>query len=92
MVTFKSRGDSQEPVNLAGVGFYDVEEIDVAEWHPLPNGEGQPTQVHVYLRLKGLPHQLVMRFKGPKSLDNFIVALITHRRGVFGGPPKALDG
>jgi len=48
MVTFKSRGDSQKPVNLAGVGFYDIEEIDVA--------------------------------------------LITHRRGVFGGPPKALNG
>ncbi len=73
-----------KPVNLAGVEFYELDEIEVGEFHPLPNGEGDPTQVHLNCRLKGFPAAFVVRFKSGRAVDELIVALITHRKGVFG--------
>ena len=69
--------------NLAGMPFYDIEEISVNEYHPLPDGQGPATQVHVMLKLERVEHPMVMRFKGPGSLDQFIVQLITHRNRVW---------
>jgi len=86
IVKFK-RDHPNTPVNLDQVAFADVEEISVNEWHRLPNGEGSPEQVHVWLKLKGLPYPFVIRFKRPGALDELITSLIVHRRGVFGGPP-----
>lgn len=75
---------SQQPANLTGVEFYEIDDITVYEFHPLPDGEGDPTQVHLSCRLTGFPAAFVMRMKSGRSVDELIVALITHRKAVFG--------
>ena len=77
------RRDNQKPVNLAGMQFYEVLNISVNEWHPLPNGEGDATQVHVWVELDEFPHPLVIRFKSRRPVDSFIVALMTHANRVW---------
>lgn len=69
---------------LAPTQAIDVEEVQVIEW--CPNLEGKnPTQVWMVLRVKGADTPIVLRFKGPESLDNVIGMLRAHRIGVFGG-------
>jgi len=70
--------------NLAGVEFYELDEVEVREFHELPDGQGEPTQVHLNVRLKGFPAAFVLRFKSGRPIDELIVALITHRKRVFG--------
>ena len=60
-----------------------LDSIDVAEWHPLANGQGKPTQVHVSMVIDGVDVPLVMRFKGPGTLDALISALAAHRFHVW---------
>ena len=60
-----------------------IDSIDVSEWHPLPDGQGKPTQVHVSMMIDGLDVPLVMRFKGPGALDALISALAVHRFHVW---------
>ena len=60
-----------------------IDSIDVSEWHPLPDGQGKPTQVHVSMMIDGLDVPLVMRFKGPGTLDALISALAVHRFHVW---------
>ena len=75
-----------EPFNTAGMEFVevDVNRLGVMEWHPLPNGEGDPTQVHVVTRVKGSDIPFILRFKSPRTLDKFTAALAVHRRNVWG--------
>ena len=82
----RNRRDNQDPINVAGIQFYEVLNISVNEWHPLPNGEGDPTQVHVWFELEEFPHPLVIRFKSRRPVDSFIVALITHANAVWPMP------
>ena len=79
----RNRQDDQTPVNTAGMEFYEINIISVNEWHPLPNGEGNPTQVHVWIELEKFPHPLVLRFKSRRPVDSFIVALMTHANAVW---------
>ena len=74
-----------QPRNLDGVAVLELklDSIDVLEWHPLPDGQGKPTQVHVSMMIEGLDVPLVMRFKGPGTLDAFISALAVHRFHVW---------
>ena len=74
-----------QPRNLDGVAVLELklDSIDVLEWHPLPDGQGKPTQVHVSVTVEGLDVPLVMRFKGPGTLDAFISALAVHRFHVW---------
>lgn len=74
--------------NTAGMRFFEIAEIEVAEWHPLPDGEGPPTQVHMAIRLEGNHVPLVARFKGPDTLGALIAALREHRDNVW---PDAAD-
>ena len=60
-----------------------LDSIDVSEWHPLLDGQGKPTQVHVSMMIEGLDVPLVMRFKGPGTLDALISALAVHRFHVW---------
>ena len=60
-----------------------IDSIDVSEWHPLPDGQGKPAQVHVSMMIDGLDVPLVMRFKGPGTLDALISALAVHRFHVW---------
>lgn len=78
--------DSQQPINLADMKFIEVESISVNEWHRLPNGQGKPEQVHLWIKLSDAPATMVLRFRSPKAVDNLIVALMTHRKSVW---PKA---
>ena len=74
-----------QPRNLDGVAVLELklDSIDVLEWHPLPDGQGKPTQVHVSVMVEGLDVPLVMRFKGPGTLDALISALAVHRFHVW---------
>jgi len=73
-------------MNLQGVTFFEIEEISVNEFHPLPDGQGDPTQVHLWFKVKDTEPVFCMRFKSGRPMDELITALITHRRSVFGGP------
>jgi hypothetical protein len=89
------RREERMPRNLADMPgeFFELEEIDVAEWHPERDGRGSPTQVHCMLRLKELPEvTFVMRFKGPQTLAQLITALTAHGRNVFGAELSRLIG
>ena len=74
------------PFNTDGLEFLegDIESLLVMEWHPLPDGEGDPTQVHFMVTVAGLNMPLVLRFKGPRTLDKVIAALVVHRQNVWG--------
>lgn len=76
--------DDQRPVNLPEFALFEIDGVDVAEWHRLPNGEGKPEQVHVYLHFKDpkMP-TFVLRLKSTRAVDELITALITHRNGVW---------
>ena len=73
-----------KPINLEGMEFFEIESISVIEYYPLPDGQGKPTQVHLWCQMVDSPDPFVMRFRSPTAIDALIVALITHRRGVWG--------
>ena len=71
---------SEEIVNLEGQEFYEISEWAVSPFHELPDGQGEASQVHLWIHLAGagdLP--LVMRFKSARAVDQFIGALRRHR-------------
>ena len=71
--------------NLAGQEFFPVESIEVLEYCPLPNGEGEPTEVHLWLKIEGAESTpFAIRFHSPRTVDELIVALMTHRARVWG--------
>ena len=72
--------------NVKDMAIIPVEEYEVAEWHPLPNGQGDPTQVHLLIRIRGVPSPLGMRMKTREAVDQLIEALSYHRDRVF--PPN----
>jgi hypothetical protein len=71
------------PRNTGGELYYEVESIEVAEWHSLPDGQGKPEQVHLILTLADNPIPLVVRFKSRRPVDSLIMALMTHANGVW---------
>ena len=73
-----------QPINLEGVQFFDIDSISVNEWHRLPDGAGEPEQVHLWVEVKDFGYPFVVRFKSPEAVDELIVALMTHRKGVWG--------
>lgn len=56
--------------------------FDIYSWCPTPEPTVPPTQVHLHINLDGA--KIVVRFKGPRTLDKLIAALEDHRREVFG--------
>ena len=60
--------------------------LNIAEWHPLPFGQGDPTEVHLSMVVDGIPAPLIVRFKGPGTLDALISALAVHRFNVWPDP------
>ena len=71
-------------INIKDIKLVEIKEISVREWHPLPDGKGKPEHVHLWIKIKSLDAILVLRFKTGQPLDELIVALITHRKSVFG--------
>ena len=74
---------TRTPRNVEGQQYYEIEEIEVGEWHPLPDGKGRPEQVHLRLTVAGLDHPLVARFKSPRSISQVIDAMTRHRDNVW---------
>jgi hypothetical protein len=74
---------TQYPMNTAGMAYFEIKEISVNEWHPLPDGQGKPEQVHLMIEVDGFPHPLVIRYKSRRPVDELIVALITHAEHVW---------
>lgn len=73
------------PENLANLKIVELEAISINEYHPLPDGAGKPTEVHLCVTPKGQPNmRLVLRFKGRGTLDQVVVALQKHADNVFG--------
>ncbi len=78
---------SSKAINKAG--YVEMpEEISVFSWSPEPPGtpNAKVTQVHMHMGLAIGP-VLLVRFKGPGTLDGFIDALIEHRTAVWGKKP-----
>jgi hypothetical protein len=74
------------PGTFAEADYYEVpEELNVYSWCPSPDGTGPATQVHLHIGKPPSP-VLVVRFKGPKTLDAIIQALNEHRIDVWGKP------
>ena len=82
---------TDEPRNTEGLPFLgvDIDSINVDQWHPMPDGKGRPTQVHLSFEIDGVDVPIVMRFKGPKTLDALIGALAVHRYDVWPENRKA---
>jgi hypothetical protein len=77
------RQDSITSINTDGMKFFEIKSISVNEWHSLPDGQGKPEQVHLWLDIEDIPYPFVMRFKSRRPVDELIVALITHANGVW---------
>lgn len=81
-----------EPVNLAGMKYFEIEELSVNEYHSLPDGQGKPEQLHLWVKIAGFPHPLVMRFKSRRPVDELIVALIAHANSIWGKSSQKQEG
>jgi hypothetical protein len=77
------------PTYLAGLTFLEIEEVVVGAFCPDDEAKLPPIQVHVQIRLKGNPTPLVLRFKGPVSLDRFIAQLEWARGEVWPAAPDS---
>lgn len=75
--------DFDEPVNLAGQGYYEIESVEVAQFHPEPDGKGRPTQVHVMMTISELDFPLTMRIKSKVACEQLIFALMEHSKEVW---------
>lgn len=77
---------------VENVEYFEVpDNVAVYSWSPAPPGtpNAKSTQVHAHF---GSPPGIVMvvRFKGPATLDALIAALREHRENVWGKPaPEA---
>lgn len=78
-----SSRDFDEPANLAGMGYYDIESVEIAQFHPEPDGKGRPTQVHIMLTVEGFDYPLTMRIKSKAACEQIIFALMTHSKEVW---------
>jgi hypothetical protein len=77
------REDSITPINTAGMKYFEISGISVNEWHSLPDGKGNPEQIHMMVEVADFPHPLVIRFKSRRPVDELIMALITHANNVW---------
>jgi hypothetical protein len=74
------RQPGRQPKDL--VAYKLVDEYEVVEWHPTPDGTGQPTQVHLLLELPQLG-TAVVRIKSAAALNQLCEVLQKHGRQVW---------
>ena len=62
-----------QPHNTDGMAFLGIklDSIDVSEWHPLPDGQGKPTQVHVSMMIEGGGRSASHAFQGAWDVGRF---------------------
>ena len=83
--------NDQTPINLAGIDYFPIESIDVAEFHEEDDGKGDPTQVHLIFHIGDSETDIidgplpifVCRMKSRRIVDKLITSLITHSRRVW---------
>jgi len=66
--------------------FVEIDSIEVKAWCPDVEAALPPEQVHFNLNVKGNPFPLVLRWKRPEILDEFIYQLTRYRNIVW--PPE----
>jgi hypothetical protein len=60
---------------------------EIVEWHPLPDAQGDPTQVHIIITPGEGPldeFKFILRLKSKDACDGMIEALQRHRNNVWG--------
>lgn len=70
-----------------GMKYYDVKGLSVREWHSLPDGKGEPEQVHLVLEVDGIPYPIILRLKSRRLVDELATALLSHAINVWGKEP-----
>ena len=70
---------SKEPTPLIGVN---VKGYAVGSWCPTPDGSGAPTAVAISIETESFG-DIVLRMKSPRAVDEFIQALLRHKRDVW---------
>ena len=73
----------EEIQNLAGKAVFEIIEWGVFEWHPLPNGQGDPTQVHFKLVIDDQLPPFIMRIKSRKAAEQLMEAIRRHADNVW---------
>jgi hypothetical protein len=71
------------PQNVAGMAILPIESYTVASYGPQPDGRPPQTEVHLVIRVRGLPEPLVMRLKSADAADTLIAALQRHRFDIW---------
>lgn len=75
---------STKPVNVADLGeVFVVDEVRVIEWHPVKDGKGLPTQVHVLLGIPSAELHIALRLKSRRAALEVIAALQKHTDAVW---------
>lgn len=74
---------SNEIKNCDGMRIGAVKGMTVCQWHPLPDGKGLPTQVHILIDVEGLPVPLCIRFRSRVAVDAIVGALTEHANEVW---------
>jgi hypothetical protein len=69
--------------NLAGSNVLPLDSYAVVEWHPAPDGQGKPTQVHLVLNIPDLPVRFSLRLKSASAVDTLVGSLMRHRKSVW---------
>ena len=76
--------EERGPRDVAGMVYYQIDEIEVAEWSPHSLGEGgSASQVVMLVHVKGLDAPLLVRYKSPRTITELIDALTHHRDNVW---------
>ena len=78
----------KKEASMVGMEFFDIDFLDTLSFCPDSDDASTPaTQVHQVIKFKGAgapEPPLIARFKGARTLDSLVEALIEHRTYVFG--------
>lgn len=74
--------ESNEVENTAEMRFVEILSLSIRQWHPDPDGNGRPSQLHLMLKIaESLP--IVLRLKSAEVTDALIEALVRNRQDVW---------
>lgn len=69
--------------NLTDKAILAVEVMEVVQWHPLEDGQGPPTQVHILITATNAPYPLAIRIKSREACTSLVAALVEHMDEVW---------
>jgi len=58
---------------------------EIGEWCPLPDGEGDPTEVHMMMKNQEMGLGVSLLLKSPRAVNELISTLRRHRDAVWKG-------